>query len=58
MVETGWTHPAGERCCRGIENLDHLAEDSREICFEQGKPCVYQDEDRPDHSAPPGRRGP
>ena len=32
-----------------IKNLDHLVEDNREICFEQGKPCVYQDEDRPDH---------
>ena len=33
----------------GIENLDHLVEDNRDICFEQGKPCVYQDEDQPDH---------
>ena len=32
-----------------IENLDHLVEDNRDICFEQGKPCVYQDEDQPDH---------
>ena len=32
-----------------VENLDHLTEDNREICFEQGKPCIYQDEDHPDH---------
>ena len=31
-----------------VENLDHLTEDSREICFEQGKPCIYQDERDPD----------
>lgn len=29
-----------------IENVDHLAEDSRRICFEQGKPCVYEDPDK------------
>ena len=30
-----------------IGNLDHEVEDNREICFEQGKPCVYEPEDRP-----------
>ena len=34
---------------RVIENLDHLTEDNREICFEQGKPCIYQDEDNAEH---------
>ena len=31
-----------------IENLDQLTEDNREICFEQGKPCIYEDEDQAD----------
>ncbi len=31
-----------------VENLDHLTEDNRQICFEQGKPCIYQDEHDPD----------
>lgn len=35
----------GER--QAIENLDHLSEDNREICFEQGKPCVYEPEAEP-----------
>lgn len=30
-----------------IGNLDHEVEDSRQMCFEQGKPCVYEPEDRP-----------
>ena len=30
-----------------VENLDHLAEDSRRMCFEQGKPCVYEPETEP-----------
>ena len=30
-----------------LENLDHLAEDSRQGCFEQGKPCVYEPEEEP-----------
>ena len=31
----------------GVENLDHLAEDSRQACFEQGKACVYEPDDEP-----------
>ena len=31
----------------GVENLDHLTEDSRRACLEQGKPCVYEPEDEP-----------
>ena len=42
------THPTAQRQ-NAIENLDHLTEDNREICFEQGKPCIYEDEDRPGH---------
>ena len=30
-----------------IGNLDLEIEDNREICFEQGKPCVYEPEDQP-----------
>ena len=30
-----------------IGNLDHEVEDSRQMCFEQGKPCVYEPENRP-----------
>ena len=40
------THPTAQQQDE-IENLDHLTEDNREICFEQGKPCIYEDEDRP-----------
>ena len=28
-----------------VENVDHLAEDSWRICFEQGEPCIYEDPD-------------
>ncbi len=31
----------------GVANLDDRAEDSRQACFEQGKPCVYEPEDEP-----------
>ena len=31
-----------------VGNLDHLAEDSRQMCFEQGKACVYESETEPD----------
>lgn len=30
-----------------IGNLDHLAEDSRRACFQQGKACVYEPENEP-----------
>ena len=30
-----------------VDNLDHEVEDSRAMCFEQGKPCVYEPENRP-----------
>ena len=30
-----------------IGSLDHLAEDSRRACFEQGKACVYEPEGEP-----------
>ena len=26
-----------------VENVDHLAADSRRTCFEQGEPCIYED---------------
>lgn len=30
-----------------IENIDHRAEDNTEICFQQGKPCVFMAPDAP-----------
>ena len=29
-------------------NLDHLTEDNRRMCFEQGKACIFQSESEPD----------
>ena len=30
-----------------VRNLDHLTVDSRRMCFEQGKPCIFQSESEP-----------
>ena len=32
---------------REVEVVDDDGEDSRQMCFEQGKPCIYEPEDRP-----------